>query len=428
MMKPEVDAFVRLASATFAFRCPSMHSSSPKQKLSFSQSFKTAGSHPTTQALTSQADAEREKLATALVSASHGTNNGAGTNVSNAARVYLPLIHKVLVSCAVQPEMARLDAPLIFEWASAFEQLNKASKGAKAIPSTFKSEAMMYEMVMTIASEAMGKAVAGCDEQKAGDYAAASRNFKAAAGGMDFLAHDQLPKWASRGTSALDKDLPAEATAESCDALKMLFLACGQQMAVATALNKPGEPNSSLMAKLCLGIAEQLESFMNAMRSKASSKMSRMDSSLFAHVQFQIELQKLLSSYFLSRSIWANNEHGVAIVMLREVTASMKIQSAPTKRGLPNIDQQEAKKDVAVVQKHMQALLQSWEKDNSTAYYDIIPPQVPEDLKLRAGTFMMKTEPYKMEENVAPAPLLLPARKMPLAGLFGRSATVKVNQ
>jgi len=330
------------------------------------------------------------------------------------------MIHQILVSCAAQPEMARLDAPLIFEWASAFEAAD--SKASQRTPSTYKSEAMMYEMIMTIVSEIMGSAVLGCDEQKAGNYAAAARNFKAAAGGMECLAQDQLPKWASRGAKALDKDLPAEATADSCDALKTLFLACGQQMAVATALNKPGEPNASLMAKLCLGIAEQMESFLNVMRSKASSKMAKMDSSLFTHVQFQIELQKLLSSYFSAQNIWASREHGVAIIMLREATAAMKIRSAPTKRGLPKIDSDDLKKDVETVQRHMQILLQSWEKDNSTAYYDIIPPQVPEDAKLSAGTFIMKPEPYKMEENIAPAPLLLPARKMPLAGLFGRTS------
>lgn len=284
---------------------------------------------------------------------------------------------------------------------------------------------MMYELVMTLASEAMGKAVAGCDNGKAGEYAAAARLFKTAAGGMEFLAQDQLPKWANRGTNAMAKDLPAEATADSCDALKILFLACAQQMAVATALNKSEEPNSSLMAKLCLGISEQMESFFNTMRSKASSKMARMDSKLFSLAQFQLELQKLLSSYFLSRSFWANNEHGIAIAILREVLPSMKIQSAPTKRGLPNIESLEVKKDVATVHEHMQTLLRSWEKDNSTAYYDVIPSQVPEDSKLSAGTFIMKPETYTMEENVQPVPLLLPARKMPLAGLFGRSLTIQ---
>jgi len=377
--------------------------------------------------LTSQADDERERLAVALVSASHGSNNGSGTNVANAARSYLPLIQKILVSCAVQPEMARLDAPLVFEWESSFESIDtKAPKKTKTLPNTYKSEAMMYDVVMTLASEALGKAVAGCDERKAGEYAAACRLFKAAAGGMDLLANDQLPKWASRGTNALDIDLPVEATAESCDALKILFLACGQQMAVATALNKPGEPNCSLMAKLCLGVAEQLESFMNAIRSKASSKMAKMDSNLFAHVQFQIEFQKMISAYFLSRSIWGNNDHGIAIAMLREVAESMKMQSAPTKKGLPNVDSMEIKTDVSMVQQHMKELLKSWEKDNATAYYACIPSQVPEDVKLKAGTFIVKPEPCEMEENVAPAPLLLPARKMPL--IFGWGPTIRAGK
>ena len=88
---------------------------------------------------------------------------------------------------------------------------------------------------------------------------------------MNFLATDQLPQWISK--AELDeKELPSEITVGTCEALTILFLANAQQMAIAASLVKTGVPNWSLMAKLSLGITDQLDMFVNAMRSKTQHK------------------------------------------------------------------------------------------------------------------------------------------------------------
>jgi hypothetical protein len=100
--------------------------------------------------------------------------------------------------------------------------------------------------------------------------------------------------------------------------------------------------------------------------------------------------------------------YGTAIVMLRE---SITLLGHLPKSSLP-------KSDLNVLVKHMKAVVASWEKDNNTIYFEQPPKSVPEDRKLRQGTFVVKPDDYVFVENVAPVPLMLPARKMPLTSLM----------
>ena len=78
-----------------------------------------------------------------------------------------------------------LDNRLIFEWTS----------GLQKTKIFYKSEALMYDLAMTIACEALSNAAIGCEKCATGDFSSASRHFKATAGVLKFLAEDQLPKW-----------------------------------------------------------------------------------------------------------------------------------------------------------------------------------------------------------------------------------------
>lgn len=389
------DSVIRLASAIHRFRMPEMGAT---RKISYVRSFKSVGSHPKTKALTAKADASRASLGEALV-ASHRTTNTNHDAVVRAADEYLPLMNQILLSCKIQPETARLDEKLLFEWASGMEKNKKF----------FKSEALMYELVMTISSKAMGTAGVACDASIAGDFAASSRGFKAASGMMQFLAEDHLPKWIARGTAIEDKQLPAEASVGVCDAFHTYFLAVGQQMAVATVLIKPGTPNYSLLSKLCLGISELLEKFTTTIRSKAPNQKERIDPAFFKLVTFQINFQRALSTYFLSRTVWEKNEeYGLAIAMLKDAISGMKTRASPGEKGLPEIDSKSPLKsllsDIKDFKKHMNLLLADWEHDNMKVYFDRMLPFVPEDRKLHKGVIMMKPEMFIIED-VDPVPL-----------------------
>lgn len=169
----------------------------------------------------------------------------------------------------------------------------------------------------------------------------------------------------------------------------------------ATILIKPGVPNYSLVGKLCLGIAEDLDSFVSTLRSKSSIHMSRMDPSFLTLITFEINVQKALGLYFLARSLWSSKvEYGLAIAALSEATVAMRTRSSPTGRGIPEIDQrgplQSLVSEIDDFRQHMVILLKSWERDNSLVYFDKVPPSVPSNKALKAIQ-MNKTEDFVLE-------------------------------
>lgn len=321
---------------------------------------------------------------------------------------------------------------LIFDWSS----------GLESSKSSFRSEAMMYDLVMCIVSEGLGKAGVATETSVAGEFAAASREYVAhqtwlkmrprslslpttscyicrygaAAGIFEFLNDDILPKWAARGAQVDEADLPVECCVETAKGLSMLFKANGQQMAVATVLIKPGIPNYSLLAKLCLGIVEQLEAFIAWMRDNAFKQMARIEKDFFTLITFQIQLQKSLSLYFHSRCLWAQNqEYGLAIAFLSDATINMRTRASEASDGIPDVAKiptlRALKNDLDDLRSHMALLLETWERDNSSVYFEAVPRSVPADKKIEKGLCIGKSEKYKMKD-ADPVLLALPEDAM----------------
>jgi len=391
------DSLIRITSTVLKFRCPKI--TAKAKKIDFARSFRTVGTHPTTQSVLKTANSSRDYLYKSL---NTGKKNVPHKTIAVAAEKYITPIHQLLIACRVQPESARLDERLIFEWSTGIEEKERS----------FKSEAIMYELVMTIATEAMAAAGTGTDECAAGEFKGACRNFKKAAGIFDYLAKTQLPQWLSKGGKIDDDALPAEAKIPVCEAMKVLMLGISQQMAVATVLMKEGTPNWSLLAKLSLGISEQFKEFVTIMRSKASSTKDRIDLEFFTLMTFQIEMQRSLSLYFHSRHYFEKElKYGLAIAMLHKAVSMTKTRETPTGRGLPEIRSKSPlkslEKDLNDVKKHMNTLLASWEKDNSGVYFEKVPLKLPAEMTLSEGTQMMKPEPYELKV-VDPVALILP--------------------
>jgi BRO1-like domain len=383
------DSAIRLASAVHRFRVPKVTSS-----VSFARSFQTAGSHPTTKSVLLQADVFRQQLMDAVNAVPMS-----GERVYNEATRYLPLIDQLLLTCKVQPEVARLDERLIFEWTS----------GVEKNPSSFTSEALMYDLVMVCACQALGKTSIATESSISGDFAVAAREYAFAAGIFEFLAKDHLPKWIAKGNVLTDK-LPMEVTVATSEAFVELFLANGQQMAIATVLIKPGEPNYSLVAKLCLGVVERLESFISLMRKNAFDLMSRMDKEIFSLIAIQIALQKSLSMYFYARALWESMDYGLAIATLSESLKGLATRSSAAGSGIPDIPKTSPlfalNKDLTDLKAHMTMLLKYYEKDNSTVYFEPVPLKVPEDKKLQTALQLTKCTPYTIVPR-DPLPLSL---------------------
>eukprot|EP00977_Amphora_coffeiformis_P002354 scaffold443_cov177-Amphora_coffeaeformis.AAC.1 len=368
------DAAIRLAAVVHRFRVPKM---SANRKLSFKTSFATAGRHDKTRRLMQSADDHRERLRE-----STGAEKISSERVVNDARR----------SCKVQPEMARLDKKLIFEWMSGIEHNPKA----------FISEALMYDLTMAVACEGLGRAAAATEKSVAGDFAAASRDYAAAAGVFEYLHADHLPKWISKGSNVDASKLPSECHASTAKALKLLFQANGQQMAVATVLIKPGTPNYALLAKLTLGIAEVLEDFSAYLRRECFESQSRMDKDFFTLVSFQTGVQQALSLYFSARAAWDATDYGIAIALMSEATVALRTREAVGSRGLPDITRTPAlvvlKQDLHDLRAHCTKVLHEWEKDNNSVFYNAVPQHVPAGKKLQEGLKMNRMEAYTLEE------------------------------
>ena len=386
------DSAIRLASVVHRFKVPRVI-----HEVSFSKAFATTGrSSDSTRKLMRDADDNRKRLADSTTA----PKISAERVVADAVR-YQPLIHSILLSCKVQPEQARLDERLYFEWKSGIEEK----------PESFRSEAMMYDLVMTCACEALGYAIGATEKSVSGDFAAASRDYACAAGIFDFLAEEHLPKWIAKGSNVDESKLPAECHPPLAKALKMLFMANGQQMAIATVLMKDGVPNYGLLAKLCLGVSEQLEEFIGVIRREAFVQMGRMDSNFLTLVTLQVNVHKSLTLYFQGRSLWNQQEYGIAIALLSEATVALRQRDHAASYGIPDVKSipvlAPLAGDLKDLRNHMALLLRSWEKDNSSVYFTGVPQKVPADKKLQEGIQMKRKTEYKLQE-AEPHLLILP--------------------
>lgn len=396
------DSIIRLTTTILRFRCPEIEEKSAKE-LSFTRSFSTVANDPVTASILKEINMARKCLHNNLTITS---NSGVShKTIVNAAQTYIPLIQKVLITCKVHPEDIRLTERLLFSWTSGIEE-NKRF---------FPSEAITYELVMTIATQGIATCGIACDECTAGNFVSASRQFKKAAGIMKFLATELLPEWRSYGDTpnADEKTLPAEASIDMCEALHILFLALAQQMAVAIVLIKPGIPSYSLLAKICMGIVEQLQEFGSILGSKAPNQKQRMDHTFIPLTMFQVGFQKGLSMYFLARHTWGTKEHyGLAISMMREAISLMNTRESHIKPGLPDVtgsSLQAIEKDIIDMRQHMVLVRNTWEKDNMSVYFDKIPRIIPEEEQLQASVHMMTADKYSLED-VEPLQLNLNAQ------------------
>lgn len=389
------DSAIRLASVVHRFRLPKI-----ARQVNFVRSFNSVGSNNKTRKLMVGANDARDRLFEAL-----SAGKLSAERVMNDSERYQPMIHSVLLSCKVQPEQARLDERLVFEWKS----------GIEGKPTAFKSEAMMYDFVMTVVCQGLGNATLSTEKSVAGDFAAASRGYAAAAGIFDNLAQEHLPKWISKGSNVDEDSLPLECQPEIAAALKTLFMANGQQMAVATLLMKEGKPNEGLVAKLCLGIAELLEDFVSQTRRAGADVLARMDTDFFGLIALEVAVQKSLSLYFQARMLWTDQRHGLAIGMLSEAGVALRQRESAGAEGVPDISKSTALRplmdDLKDLRSHMALLLRSWEKDNSSVYFESVPQRVPASEKIQEGIQMKKMAPFELKE-AEPVLLALPKDKM----------------
>jgi hypothetical protein len=92
--------------------------------------------------------------------------------------------------------------------------------------------------------------------------------------------------------------------------------------------------------------------------------------------------------------------------MMQEVTTALQ-------KSLPDVDSSKSPlhflgKDMAVVRTHMATVLQAWQFDIETVYFEDIPQQITSTKRLQTGMIMInEPEPYIVDDLVM-LPLSLP--------------------
>ncbi|KAL7438053.1 hypothetical protein ACHAXH_003986, partial [Discostella pseudostelligera] len=342
---PHPDSAIRLASTIHRFSIPFID---PGDQLSFETSFKTCSAgHQSTTSVLVQADHHRH----AIKKMSHWNNR--------CSLIIAPYSSK-LTLLNVQPNKLRIVPDLAGTRESRTIERSKSS-------SLFPKHSWTY---------ALSESNIGCDACVSGNFPEASRQFSKTAGIFQYLSEDLLPNWMAKSKqhAEMEKESLAETRVGVCVAFTSLYMAMSQQMAVATILIKPGVPNYSLVGKLCLGIAEEFETFVSTLRSKSPMHLDRIDPAFLTLITFCINVQRALSLYFLARSLWIASEYGVAIAALDEATIAMRVRTSPEKRGLPEMEEKGPLSalvgEVNGFRLHMSTLMKSWERDNLLVYFD----------------------------------------------------------
>ena len=195
---PIPKSLLRLCTSLHAYRPGTIDSVS---KLTFESAFKSAGGHhPNTSALLRSLSRSRLDLASSLTQ-----TTSPSSTLENSQR-YLPLIRTLLLSCEVQPDTAVLDEKLEFRWRGGLEGDDLGGTLGKVRT----SQALMYEVTMTLGSISLSHASLACSASLKGDFSEGVKEFKNAANVMEYLRGTHLPQWVALGASTNPSDLPCE--------------------------------------------------------------------------------------------------------------------------------------------------------------------------------------------------------------------------
>ena len=274
------------------------------------------------------------------------------------------------------------------------------------------SQALMYELSMTIGVISLSHASIGCGHSLQGDFVSAVSSFKQAANVMEHLRGVHLPQWVALGASTSPGDLPCECEVKCAEGFGVIFKSHAQQMAVAKAL-QGDSVNYSLVGKLCVGIKEGIEKFVKVVRGEAGVHWCRMPVAYLKYVAFQTSLQDALGMYFQARDTWGKGEYGVALAMLREARSALEVRESITSKGIPEDIHVKGnplavlRPDLDDLRRHVDGMEEAWTNDCEKVYFDKVPDSVPVGKRIKKGMQMVKYGEWEgaNKEGIEPVPL-----------------------
>ncbi|CAM9910222.1 unnamed protein product, partial [Phaeothamnion confervicola] len=202
---------------------------------------------------------------------------------------------------------------------------------------------------------------------------------RTAAGAFQRLHREELPRWIGETAKSVR---PPEATEGICEGLVYFLLAEAQQMAVGKALAGSAgagkaPPPPTLLAKLCLGVAAQLESCVGTMRSKGGMGYSNLDPTFLVHVTLVSEVYRAMAYRFLAIHAWSQDRFGTGVALMREAVKHLSERRDITSVGVPKLEAGGPLTSLApalqTLRREFQQLQSNYLADNNKVYYDPVP-------------------------------------------------------
>mmetsp|Transcript_12297 Transcript_12297/g.18421 ORF Transcript_12297/g.18421 Transcript_12297/m.18421 type:complete len:403 (+) Transcript_12297:32-1240(+) len=322
-------------------------------------------------------DQAREDIAIELAA-----GNPNYTNIIAGTQRYIPLITQILYSFEKSPPVS-LSVSLMFDWTTGI--------GINPRLNFIRSPVVIWDKCMSIVSQGLAHANAFHSMVRVVEgnadtlFMNAASELKKAAGTFLHAANVELPKWIVETTQ---KEVFPETSSSVCEGLATFCLAEAQQMAIAKALTKDKATPNSLLAKLCVGVAKLMDTSDTIFRNKGQKDYSKIGMPFLAHISLQSSLHRAMADSFLAADAWIKSQYGLAIAHQKRAIVIFNKLPVPYNTSI-NFDLQNVRVESL-------SILESYEKDNSSIYFETIPEPNP----LPDGLIMFKPEPYILDEPV----------------------------
>eukprot|EP00298_Acanthocystis_sp_HF-20_P005202 c15449_g1_i2.p1 GENE.c15449_g1_i2~~c15449_g1_i2.p1 ORF type:complete len:382 (+),score=112.35 c15449_g1_i2:24-1148(+) len=147
----------------------------------------------------------------------------------------------------------------------------------------------------------------------------AAQRLRQAAGIIDYLLINVTEKW-----TALPKGRPTETVKPVLQALKLIFLAEAEQLAIVKGLNS-GQTSVSVLIKLLRHVSEQYEQADTLLASLSPFDTKLLTPEVRLFVQTQIILTRAHTCKYLAETAYKEERYGEAVGYLKKATDSLNI-------------------------------------------------------------------------------------------------------
>jgi hypothetical protein len=347
-----------------------------------------------------------------------------------AAKAYMNLILHILYSTYSQTlfiensdgaDADRLDLNLKPDLKSS------SNTGAKSATFTSIKNALNHEFILATACLSIATGSLGCTYCDAGSYESAALQFQSAASIWRYycstLYDDNNKNCSCTLPRPMEEAKIIPVSMGAAEAMIILNLAYAQQMNVASKLcndekksQKPlmtfGCHDNHLMAKLTLGIAEQIQQVLDKVflfEYQLKEEQTLIDKRFIQILHLQKQVQSVLSKYFLSCAVWEESQGCTfAITLMKEVEKELGHVQILDRSSSLQYNHSSFLQDIAALKAHVRNIHCIWQQqvDKNCTEVGGQQPKIPPIMLLQSGVILYKEpDPYNIREDPSFPPI-----------------------